>query len=431
MGSIVQHRALRPGRTSNRLSQAMLSQRNFMQAVVLVAVCALFLPAALPVGLARAQEAGEVSVEEQSVIDTDNDFILLPRLARTFENRPEHDDFFDNLEFAQGKLSLIDQTSKDGSARQLPAAMCYEDKLLPNVFVFGTPKAGTTTLWAYLVSPIAHDSVWSYPKEPKFLGIYREGWTPTKLATEYVTHFPTCDNANNGTYYVLDGTPTYIYRDLAPTQIMQIYGTELSKRLKFIATLRNPADRILSFFNSYGRALGYIPCDANFDEWVVQELDATDLCFRAAGMHRCQPGNLPTAYRRCQRLNQIVQSWHAIQLFNWFNHFSPDQFMFVDFDEVNGDPEETVHKMFDFTGIPFDENTFQPLIANNGSEQEKRCVRQPEMLPSTREAIDDFFLPLNVQLRNIMVRAGHADSVPAFALRAYDLFMSRKKSETQ
>eukprot|EP00898_Chlorokybus_atmophyticus_P005648 jgi/Chlat1/6084/Chrsp4S06220 len=398
--------------------------------VVVLAACALCLLGVLPLG-----QAGEVSTEEQGIINGDNDFILLPRMARALEDRPVHDDFFQDVEFAHGQRGLIDQTSKDGSGRQLPAAICYEGKLLPNMFIFGSPKAGTTTLWAYLVSPFAHDSVWSFPKEPKVLGQYHAGWTATRMAVEYVPFFPTCNNANNGTYYVVDGSPVYIYRDLTPTHIMQIYGTEASKNLKFIATLRNPADRILSFFNSYGRALGYIPCDANFDEWVTQELAFTDLCLKAAGMRRSPPGNLPMAYRRCQRLNQIIQSWHAMQLFNWFNHFSPDQFMFIDFDDMNNDPKETIHKMFDFASIPFIEHEFQPLVANNGSQKvdlfSKRCPRQKEMLPSTREALDEFFLPLNVQLRNIMVRTGHEDSVPAFALRSYDSNMSRKKSGAQ
>eukprot|EP00898_Chlorokybus_atmophyticus_P005646 jgi/Chlat1/6082/Chrsp4S06219 len=399
---------------------------NACPGIAVLVACAICLLGLLPLG-----QAGEVSIEEQSIINADNDFILLPRMATAPEDRPEHDDFLHNLEFAKGQLKLINQTSKDGSGRQLPAAICFEGRLLPNMFIFGSPKAGTTTLWAYLVSPLAHDSAWSFPKEPKVLGQSRPMWTATKIAIDYAPRFPTCDQANNGTYYVVDGSPVYIYRDQAPTQIVQIYGTEASKRLKFIATLRNPADRILSFFNSYGKALGYIPCDANFDEWVIQHLDATDLCFRAAGMHRSSPGNLPMAYRRCQRLNQIVQSWHAMQLFNWFNYFSPHQFMFIDFDDVNDNPKETVHKMFDFAGIPFDEFEFQPLIANNGSEQVKKCARQKEMLPSTREAIDEFFLPLNVQLRNIMVRTGHGDSVPAFALRSHDLYLSRKKTGAQ
>eukprot|EP00898_Chlorokybus_atmophyticus_P008054 jgi/Chlat1/824/Chrsp104S08606 len=413
------------------MSRAWMLQCSFIQAVLFVAAfaCATCLLGVLPVGQAWAQ--GEVSTEEQSVINADNEFILLPRMARALEDRSEDDDFFQGLDFAKGKVELINQTSKDGSGRQMPPAICYEGRLLPNMFIFGTPKAGTTTLWAYMVSPVAHDSVWSWPKEPKHLGQYHVGWTATKLANEYTPWFPTCDNANNGTYYVVDGSPVYIYRDLTPTHIVQIYGTESIKHLKFIATLRDPADRILSFFNSYGKALGYIPCDANFDEWVIQELDATDLCFRAAGMHRSSPGDLPMAYRRCQRLNQIVQSWHAMQLFNWFNHFSPDQFMFIDFDQVNDNPKETTHNMFDFAGIPFNEYEFQPLIANNGSEQHKRCARQPEMLPATRQAIDEFFVPLNVQLRNIMVQTGHGDSVPAFVQRSYDLYLSRKQSGAQ
>eukprot|EP00898_Chlorokybus_atmophyticus_P006551 jgi/Chlat1/6898/Chrsp52S06633 len=379
--------------------------------------------------LCNAYSAATEPAAAEGLLTADQDFNVLPRMVRASDDAQEQQELYRKMKFAQGSLVLMNQTASDveqGGAgsrtthvQQLPPAMCYQDRLLPNLFLFGTPKAGSSTLWAYLVSELAGNRVWSFPKEQKYFGVYYSSWTVTKLALEYAKRFPTCASANNGTYYVMDGTPSYLCRDSAPTQIAQVYGLEAMRSLKFIATLRNPVDRIMSYFNGFGKARGYVPCDANFDAWARKEIDGMDLCFRAVGMD----GDFPKAYRRCRRSNQFVQSWHAMQLYKWFNHFSPDQFLFIDFDKLKSDPEGT---MFEFVNIPFDESTFEPVIANDGSEHHLGCERQEEMLPATRKALEDFFRPLNVQLRNIMVRSGHADFVPAFAARDYDVFTSQK-----
>ena len=109
----------------------------------------------------------------------------------------------------------------------------------PNLFIIGTYKSGSTSLYRYLISMknIAGGQV----KETHYLDsmVYCDLSSKSVSLDEYSSYFPN-DNAE----YILDGTPSYFYgndelRSFLKNEIIQY---------KLIVLLRNPADRFLSYY---------------------------------------------------------------------------------------------------------------------------------------------------------------------------------------
>lgn len=109
------------------------------------------------------------------------------------------------------------------------------DPRLPNFFLAGVPKAGTTSLAAYLNQ---HPSVYmSKPKEPHFF----EGQSYTKGIDFYVnTYFANAESfPRRG-----DATPSKLYEHTTVLPRLQVvYG---STPLKFIVIFRDPVARAWS-----------------------------------------------------------------------------------------------------------------------------------------------------------------------------------------
>ena len=65
-----------------------------------------------------------------------------------------------------------------------------------------------------------------------------------------------------------DATPNYLLSKTGAEVMQNMYG-QYSKSLKFLVILRDPTDRLLSYFNHFQPEL-------NFEHWVTTALDAID-----------------------------------------------------------------------------------------------------------------------------------------------------------
>lgn len=109
----------------------------------------------------------------------------------------------------------------------------YTDKLLPNFFIIGGPKCGTTALSEYLRS---HPNVcFSAPKEPMY---FLSEWASLQIAkteNDYLRCFNHC--RKNDPVAVGEGSALYLLSKHAVESIL-----EFNPDAKFIIMLRNPAD---------------------------------------------------------------------------------------------------------------------------------------------------------------------------------------------
>ena len=109
---------------------------------------------------------------------------------------------------------------------------------LPNLFVPGTHKAGTTFLCAHLA---AHESIcFSEPKEPLF---FSRRVTPDMLEDYAKTFFGKRAEAE-GVQYIAEGSTTYFQNAHAMDNILEFIG----KDIKAIICLRQPVSKAVSFY---------------------------------------------------------------------------------------------------------------------------------------------------------------------------------------
>lgn len=205
---------------------------------------------------------------------------------------------------------------------------------LPNVFVAGVPKAGTTSLVADLAR---HDDVdVSRPKEPCLFALDDPLMIPhpffetpeamlAELASEegyqvllekrsaeaFQQHQRSCR---------VDGTPGYLLSDVARRRISQWVPDA-----KFIIILRDPTERLVS---TYWHEVRHGRARDGFTEWLRYE-----------GLHAFNSG------------------MYYEHLAKWFAAFSPEQFLIVTSREYQQRREETLRDVFRHIGV--DENAFE------------------------------------------------------------------------
>jgi hypothetical protein len=121
----------------------------------------------------------------------------------------------------------------------------------PDFFVVGAAKAGTTSLFTYLIQ---HPSIFVPPmKEPHFFSEYEHAGAPElRGVDDYLRLFDDC----RPDQLAGDLSTSYLYARDAAQQIR-----ELQPGAKIIMVLRNPIDRAYSFYwynrNQFNETLGF------------------------------------------------------------------------------------------------------------------------------------------------------------------------------
>jgi len=131
---------------------------------------------------------------------------------------------------------------------------------LPNLLIVGVPKAGTSSLFSYLVQ---HPEICgSDRKEVGYFNYFnplRHAASQLPSIDSYMAHFAHC----SGQRYALEATPSYCYKGQAVVDAIR----EQLDDPKVIVTLRNPTDRLWSDY-TFQRSLGNIPTIGSFDEYL-------------------------------------------------------------------------------------------------------------------------------------------------------------------
>jgi len=151
--------------------------------------------------------------------------------------------------------------------------MSVSNGRLPNLLIAGVPKAGTSSLFAYLTQ---HPDICGADK--KELG-YFNYFNPLRHTdheppptASYKKHFAHCI----GQRYALEATPSYCYGGKPVVEGVK----EVLKHPKIIITLRDPVDRLWSAY-TFQRTLGNIPDIRSYGEYLSvceqRRRDGTDL----------------------------------------------------------------------------------------------------------------------------------------------------------
>ena len=204
---------------------------------------------------------------------------------------------------------------------------------VPNFFIVGASKAGTTSLAQALKD---HPSVFmTDPKEPNFFDGYDAAETID--AAELETYLKLYDGAQNEVV-IGEASVSYLSSKQAARHIHK-----LNPNAKILISLRNPTTRIISLYEMYVRhgLTETFEHATKTDPWLVRQ------CHYAANVERI------------------------------LEHFPRDQILAIDFQDVGRDWNGTMTKIHDFLGVERITKD-RPTIRNVGGLPKNRLL-QPLM----------------------------------------------------
>jgi hypothetical protein len=203
--------------------------------------------------------------------------------------------------------------------------------MLPNFLIIGAMKSGTTALYSYMFH---HPQIFmSAPKELRYF-VTARNW---KMGREwYEGHFANAD----GAIAIGEGSPIYTrhpHHSGVPARIK-----ELIPDVRLIYVIRNPIDRIRSEY------LGRVVNGGErrpFDEAVIASPYYVD------------------------------GSSYAMQIEQYLDHFSLDQFLIFTSEELRNSRAATMKRVFRFLSV--DENWTSPTLHQEHHRTEEKRLKRP------------------------------------------------------
>lgn len=212
---------------------------------------------------------------------------------------------------------------------------------LPNLLIAGVVKGGTTSLFSYL--SFHPDICSSSVKETCYFSTYRYGQLdyryrqsadPFKQYKEYFSH---CQKQK----YVMEATPGYFEGGLSVAQKIK---DQLGEDIKVIVILREPIDRLISFFN-FKKSMMEIDKDLSLEEYLSS----------------CH--SIPIHERKKQENNiywGINGGFYSDYLDDWITAFG-SSLKIVFFDDLKSDPKllsQNICSWLDIEGSVYDSYEF-------------------------------------------------------------------------
>ncbi|BAQ59700.1 putative deacetylase sulfotransferase [Geminocystis sp. NIES-3708] len=250
-------------------------------------------------------------------------------------------------------------------------------KSSPDFLIIGVQRAGTTSLYKYLINHpqiiISHKLRETYYFDIDDNYDKGFGW--------YLGHFPFLWNKRNKLTF--EASPSYILSSKTMFRIREKLG-----KIKMILLLRNPVERAYSawqMFHSYtnisNQKLRDRADNRSFSEAITQELNEPN-----------QINKYPYNYLKRGRYYE--------QLCNYLEYFSLDELLILDFKEFAKNLNESLNKVSNFLNI------------DNFSKEEIDLYKQQKYAVATYkisdedkyllEKLKDYFMPFNEQLYQLL-----------------------------
>ena len=248
-------------------------------------------------------------------------------------------------------------------------------RVLPNFFVIGPGRTGTTSLYHYLdqhpcITKSAYDEL-GYFDDNFHLGL---NW--------YRSLFPTKFTKNKiikkyGKFLTYDVTPFYIYNPLVARRILASFP-----RAKIISNLRNPIDRAYSNY-----ILMYQEGDTTktFEEIIQIAMDEIE---KNKSKLNDEAYAADTFYQ-----NILARGFYADQLEIWFEIFQKKQILIIPSEDLDLKPDQVLTKVFEFLDLPY-------FKIKDFTKQNKR--EYPPMKDETRKLLIEFYKPHNEKLYSLI-----------------------------
>lgn len=248
-------------------------------------------------------------------------------------------------------------------------------RVLPDFFVIGVVRSGTTSLYHYLgqhdcIRKAAYDEL-GYFDDNYHLGVH---W--------YRSLFPTVFTKNKikkkfGKFLTYDVTPFYIYNPLVARRILECFP-----KAKIIADLRNPIDRA---YSNYIIMLQEGDTTKTFEEIVESEIREIEQSKSKLNDESYLVNNF---YEKL-----LARGFYADQLKIWFELFPKNQLLMISSEEFAKNTDSVLREIFEFLDVPH-------AKIKDYTKQNKRHY-QP-MKSETRNLLKEYFKPYNEKLYSLI-----------------------------
>jgi Sulfotransferase family len=236
---------------------------------------------------------------------------------------------------------------------------------IPDFFIAGAPKCGTTALFAYLQThpaiflPEAQPWVGAVAaKEPHYFCTDFPNYRRCRTLDDYLRLFAP---ASAGTL-IGEASVWYLYSEVAVPQII-----ERNPRARFIVLLRNPVDMAHSLHNQL-----YHTLDEDIDDFKR----AWDMQAR-----RARGQGIPRNCREPKHLLYKKVCAFSHQLERLFEHVPREQCLVIIADEFGAAPEQTYVRALEFLGLPPDDRDAFPRVNSSATNRSRLLAVALRSLP--------------------------------------------------
>jgi hypothetical protein len=256
-------------------------------------------------------------------------------------------------------------------------------RLLPDFLIIGAQRAGTSTLYEYLVR---HPCIGAASR--KEVGYFDRRYH--RGPNWYRAQFPTALQkrvalARGGAFLTGEASPSYLLNAAVPARVAAaIPGA------RFIAILRDPIDRA---YSGYQREVRKGRETRPFADAVRSELPDP-----LSGWRDNLSGQaLETFYHR----SYLARGLYAQQLQCWMTFFPRERFLLLSSEEFFKDALSVLNRTCDFLGLPpWPDQSFRASVLPNVSKwlRRKYSYRYPPLERTVRRELGEFFQPHNERL---------------------------------
>ncbi len=197
-------------------------------------------------------------------------------------------------------------------------------KRLPEIFIVGTMKGGTTILYDYLAT---HPRVTpGLAKEIHYFSLYSD-----RGLSWYLDHFPDRDE----TVFSLDASPTYF--DVADTPSIPGFIKAAVPNAKILLIVRDPIERAISHFN-------HLKLVSHKDAFVG--IDIND--FFSRPISGCYTKSTPQDVH----LDHVLSfSLYQFKFYYYRHAFGPENILVLRNEDLRTRPIETMERVFAHCGL--------------------------------------------------------------------------------
>jgi hypothetical protein len=247
---------------------------------------------------------------------------------------------------------------------------------LPNLFILGAAKCGTTTL-AQVLS--RHPDI--FVPKIKEVSFFNEKLYFDKGIEYYKSFF----KHGRKEYLRCDASPQYLYCAKVPKRMYNIYG---DRSLKFIVILRNPIDRVSS---SYKQAVSIGGEQRSQNEVIREELDYF-LHSKPMDEH-------------CRTMGAYIGAGlYGLQIKRWFLYFPKECFKIIILEDLVKNPQYIYQELFNFLNVENYSNIDYSYHSNKAVMPRYKFINYIIRYNVHVRSLGRIFLPreLRVNIRNFV-----------------------------